>query len=98
MFLVFLIGVGSIGFYGLNFLSLIESLYPVPVLLIGTLVAAFASVYSALSLSINQMYPSINPYFSISIVLFFPLVYIVLCYETSFKRYKYYLNDKETKF
>lgn len=69
-----------------------------PSILVGTIVAAFASVYSSIALSVSMMFPVINPYFSIVIVMSTPLLYIIVCFETNFKRYRYYLNEKETKF
>ena len=89
-----ILGVGSIGFYGIVFLSLAESLFPVPVLLVSTIIIAFASLYSIAALSLNKIFPQINYYFNMSIVIFLPLVYILLAYETHLKRYKYYLNEK----
>lgn len=69
-------------------------MYPVPSLLIGTLIALFASVYSIISLAVSQFFPKINAYFSISAVTILPWIYYVVTFETNFKRYKYYLNEK----
>lgn len=75
-------------------MSLIESIYPVPALMVGTLIALFASVYSAISLAVTQLFSFINPYFSIVLVTILPFVYYALTFETNFKRYKFYLNEK----
>lgn len=95
IFLMAIIGIGSVGFYGLIFLSLLESLYPLPPLIIGTIISVFASVYSVLinglTLYINQSY---FYYYLMAIVSFLPWVYLVITYKTRVKRYKYYLNDK----
>lgn len=99
VFAVILIGIGTIGFFGLAYLSIIESMYPIPSLLIGTVIALFASVYSIISLAVSQLFPTyINPYFSIAAVTIMPWLYYVITFETNFKRYKYYLNEKESKF
>lgn len=77
---------------------MIESIYPVPALLVGTLISVGASIYSILSLSVSQVFPSINAYFSISAVTILPWIYYVTTFKTNFKRYKYYLNEKKSKF
>jgi hypothetical protein len=53
IFVMIIIGVGSIGYYGLVFLSLTESFYPLSSLLIGTLICVGASLYSALATSLG---------------------------------------------
>lgn len=93
-----LISIGTIGFFGLAYLSIIESMYPVPVLLVGTIIVLFASLYSIISLAVSQLFPIINSYYSLALVSFLPLVYYITTFETNFKRYKYYLNEKESKF
>lgn len=67
-------------------------------LLIGTIISLFASIYSIISLSVSQLFPAINGYYSIAGVTALPWIYYVVTYETNFKRYKYYLNEKDSKF
>lgn len=94
-----IIGIGSIGFYGLIYLSLLETLHPLPPLIIGTIISAFASVYSALIdgviIFINESY---YYYYIMTLTSVLPWLYLVLTYKTRVKRYKYYLNEKESKF
>ncbi len=49
IFVMIIIGIGSIGYYGLVLLSLVETFYPLSSLLIGTLICLGASLYSALA-------------------------------------------------
>lgn len=53
IFLAIFIGIGSIGFYGLMFMSLIETFYPLSSLLIGNIVVVGASLYSALAFALD---------------------------------------------
>jgi hypothetical protein len=96
--IIIFIGIGSLGFYGLTFLSLLESLYPIPSLLISTILILGASCYSLASEGLVYIYYEINPYFSIASILILPWLYFILAYETNFKRYKSYLNEKDAKY
>lgn len=42
--------------------------------------------------------PSINVYYSMGGILILPWIYFTLFYETNFKRYKAYLNEREAKY
>lgn len=53
IFLAIFIGIGSIGYYGLMFMSIIETFYPLSSLLIGNLISVGASLYSALASGLN---------------------------------------------
>ena len=95
--LMVLIGVGSIGYYGLVFLSLTESYYPLSSLLIGTLICVGASLYSALATALGSL-PFFNPFFVLAAVAFLPWVYLLITFRTDFKRYRYYMDEKLAKF
>jgi hypothetical protein len=97
LFLMIIIGIGSIGYYGLMFLSLIETFYPLSSLLIGTLIVVGASLYSALATAIG-MYMGFNIYFTLAAVTLLPFIYITTTYNTDFKRYRYYLDEKTSKY
>jgi len=90
IFLAIFIGIGSLGFYGLMFMSLIETFYPLSSLLIGNIIVVGASLYSALAFALDQ-YTDFNSFFILTAVGFLPFLYICFTYETNFKRYKYYL-------
>ena len=75
-----LIGIGSIGFYGLVFMSMIESLYPLPSVLIGTILVVGASAYSFCCLGIFYINQSVNIYFCMAITLCLPWLYFLLSY------------------
>ena len=68
------------GFFGLAFLSIIESMYPVPVLLIGTLIAVFASIYSIIALALSEIFIIVNPFLSISCVTILPWIYFTVTF------------------
>ena len=53
IFLMIFIGIGSIGYYGVMFLSLIESYYPINSLVIGSIITVGASIYGGLTNSIG---------------------------------------------
>ena len=53
IFLMIFIGAGSIGYYGLIYMSIIETFYPLSSLLIGNILIVGASFYSALASSLN---------------------------------------------
>lgn len=54
IFLAIFIGIGSIGYYGLMFMSIIETFYPLSSLLIGNLISVGASLYSALASGLDE--------------------------------------------
>ena len=95
---VVFIGIGSLGFYGIVFFSFLESLCPIPSLAIGAIMAICSDLYSFASLGINSINPEVSIYFSIGIMVLLPWVYLVVAYETNFKRYKAYLNEKEARY
>jgi hypothetical protein len=97
LFLMIIIGIGSIGYYGLMLLSLIETFYPLSSLIIGSLIVVGASLYSALSTAMG-MYLGINVYYSLAAVTLLPFVYLAVTYSTDFKRYRYYLDEKSSKY
>jgi hypothetical protein len=86
-----IMGIGSIGCYGLMLLSLIESFYPLSSLLIGNLICVGASLYSALSTAMGE-FLGINVFYVMAAVTFLPFIYLCVTYKTNFKRYKYYLD------
>ncbi len=53
IFLMVIIGIGSIGYYGLVLLSLIETFHPISSLLICNLIVLGASIYAALATSLG---------------------------------------------
>lgn len=53
MFLMVIIGIGSIGYYGIVLLSLIETFHPISSLLICNLIVLGASIYAALATSLS---------------------------------------------
>jgi hypothetical protein len=55
-------------------------MYPVPALLIGTLIVLFGSIYSIISLAVSQSFPKVNAYFSIAAVTFLPWLYYVITF------------------
>ena len=77
--LVIFIGIGSIGFYGLMFMSLIETFYPLSSLLIGNIIVVGASLYSALAFAIDQ-YTDFNSFYVLTAVGFLPFIYVCLIY------------------
>jgi hypothetical protein len=97
LFLMVIIGIGSIGYYGLMFLSLIETFYPLSSLIIGNLMVVGASIYSALAAAMG-MYLDINIYYSLAAVTLLPFLYLAVTYTTDFKRYRYYLDEKTNKY
>lgn len=97
IFLMIIIGIGSIGYYGLMLLSLIESFYPLSSLLIGNLICVGASLYSALTTAIGE-FLEINVFYVMAAVTFLPFLYLCVTYETNFKRYRYYLDEKNIKY
>jgi len=74
-----IIGVGSIGYYGLMLLSLMESFYPLSSLLIGNLICVGASLYSALSTAMGE-FLEINVFFIMAAVTFLPFIYLCVTY------------------
>jgi hypothetical protein len=97
IFMMIIIGIGSIGYYGLMFLSLIETFYPLSSLLIGNLIVVGASIYSALTTAIG-MYMNINIYYVMAAVTLLPFCYLSITYKTDFKRYRYYYDEKGEKY
>lgn len=93
-----LIGIGSLGFYSIVFFSFLESLCPIPSLIIGAIMTICADLYSFASLGIYSINPNVSIYFSFGIMVLLPWTYLVVAYETNFKRYKAYLNEKEAKY
>lgn len=91
IFLMIIIGIGSIGYYGLMFLSLIETFYPLSCLLITTLMVVGASIYSALTTAMG-LYFAINIYYIMAGVTLLPFLYVSITYQTDFKRYRYYFD------
>lgn len=89
-----LIGAGTLGYYGVIFLSLIETMHPIRSLMIGTLIAFSASLYSALINAMIDFVKGVNPYFLMGAATFLPFVYLAVVYKTKFKRYQYYLSEK----
>jgi hypothetical protein len=88
------VGASHVGFYGLAFLSLVESLYPIPNLLISTLIELFASVHSIIIISVSANFPKINPFLTMTAITLFPLIFYLLVAETNFQRYELYFNEK----
>jgi hypothetical protein len=88
---VILLGIGNLGFFGLVFLSFIETLYPINSLIIGTIIAVAASFYSTLITALSDLY-FINVFYVMGLSLILPWVFVVIVYQTNLKRYKYYLN------
>jgi hypothetical protein len=97
LFLMIIIGIGSIGYYGLMFLSLIETFYPLSSLLIGNLIVVGASIYSALATAMG-LYSNFSIYYILTAVTLLPFGYISITYRTDFKRYRYYFDDKNSKY
>lgn len=89
-----LIGAGTLGYYGVIFLSLIETMHPIPSLMIGTLIAFSASLYSALINAMVNFIKNVDPFFLMGAATFLPFVYLAIIYRTKFKRYHYYLSEK----
>jgi hypothetical protein len=89
--LMIILGIGNLGSFGLMFLSFIETLYPINSLIIGTIIAVGASIYSALIQSLSSIY-FMNIFYFMSIGLVLPWLYITIVYKTNLKRYKFYLN------
>jgi hypothetical protein len=55
----------------------------------------FASLYSVISLTMAQMLAyRISPYLTVTAITFMPLLYFLTTFETDFKRYRCYLNEK----
>lgn len=78
-FLTILIGIGSIGYYGLMMMSIIETFYPLSSLLIGNLLSVGASLYSALASGLN-MFTDYNTYFILAAIGFLPFIYVAVTY------------------
>jgi len=89
--IMIVLGVGNLGSFGLIFLSFIETLYPINSLIIGTIIAVGASLYSTLIQSLSNIY-ILNVFYFMAIGLVLPWIFITVVYKTNFKRYKYYLN------
>jgi hypothetical protein len=88
------VGVGHVGFYGLAFLSLVESLYPIPNLLISTLIELFASMYSIIIVAVASNFSKINPFLSMTAITIFPFIFYLVVAKTNFQRYELYFNEK----
>jgi hypothetical protein len=88
------VGIGHVGFYGLAFLSLVESLYPTPNLLISTLIQLFTSLYAIIIVAASTNFPQVNAFLTMTIISIFPLIFYILVSETNFTRYELYFNEK----
>ena len=97
-FLMVMIGVGSVGFYGVTFLTLVESYYPLSSLLIGNLLAVGASIYSALATAMGEYIRFMNPYYSMAAICALPFIYLHITFRTQFKRYRYHRDEKNNRY
>jgi hypothetical protein len=93
-----LVGAGHVGFYGLAFLSLVESLYPIPNILISTLILLTASVYSIIIISVSESFPRVNPFLVMTAITFLPLIFYLVVAKTNFQRYELYFNEQNAKY
>lgn len=75
------------------FLNLIEAFYPLNCMQIATLIVVRARIYSVITTAIS-MYFAKNSYYILAGVILFPFLYISVTYQTGFKRYRYYFNEK----
>jgi hypothetical protein len=97
LFLAMFIGIGSIGYYGLTYMSIIETFYPLSSLLIGNLLIVGASFYSALSSALSFV-TEFNAFFLQAVVGLLPFLYVAITYRTNFKRYKCYMDEQKYEY
>jgi len=93
VFLMIFIGIGSIGYYGVMFLSLVETYHPINSLIIGSIITAGASLYGGIANSLGE-FTGFNIYYILAAITFLPFIYVCLTFKTNFKRYVYYPIDK----